>query len=58
MAPKTVTVTITLPRWRLFVVKWHGSLLRMLVRFGMPRARAVERIKSTTLWAVRGAKVS
>ena len=56
--PETCTVTITIPRWRIFVVKWYGCHLRMLVMFGMPVSCAADRIDLAKLWLVRGAKVS
>ena len=58
MTEQTCVVTITLPRWRIFVVKWYGYHLRLLVMFGMPGSCAVERLYSAGQWALRGAKVS
>ena len=57
MATTDSTLIVTLPRWRMRVVRAHSCLLRVAVRFGMPVERALERIESAALWAVRGAKV-
>ena len=57
MATTDSRVIVTIPGWRMRVVRAHACLMHAAVRLGMPVERATKSVESAVLWAVRGAKV-